>query len=405
MDKSGTSGAPLPVTAETRVMPGAGARGRIDSLDALRGIVMILMALDHVRDLWHRGAMSFSPTDLTKTTAVLFFTRWVTHFCMPTFMFTAGISAFLWLHLGRHAKSELAQFLLKRGVWFILLELTVMQFSYDFNFSTKNAILLLVLWIFGLCMVLMSGLIWLPIRVLAAISLAAILLHNLLDRVALPVWLFLHQPGVFQFAGRTVLVSYPLIPWLAVMAAGFCFGTLLLSKPERRRNIMLRLGVTLAVAFAALRAINIYGDPAPRTTGILSFLNCTKYPASLDYLLMTLGPALITLSFLDRLSFSRRNPLIVFGRVPFFYFVIHFFLIHALLVVTCWIHYGNAALSFMFNPVPSFGGPANLFPHDFGFRLRTVYLVWLLVLALLYPLCWWFSGVKSRYKYAWLKYL
>lgn len=379
---------------------------RIDALDALRGIVMILMALDHVRDEFHRGAMSFSPTDLTKTTPVLFFTRWVTHFCMPTFMFTAGVGAFLWWHQRGRTRRELARFLLTRGIWFIFLELTYMQFCYNFNFSSQNMILLLVLWIFGLCMILMSALIWLPVRVLTALSLSVIALHNLLDRMpAPPVWLFLHQPGVFQLAGRTVLVSYPIIPWLAVMAAGFCFAPALLLGPKRSQNLTLCIGVASTLAFLLLRTMNVYGDPAPRTAGLLSFLNCTKYPASLEYLLMTLGPALIALAILQTLTLSPRNPLVVFGRVPLFYFLLHFFLIHASLLLMSWFRYGNAVFAFIFHPVPTLGGPAALFPPNFGYRLRAVYLVWLLLLVLLYPLCRWFSQLKSKHNYWWLKYL
>jgi uncharacterized membrane protein len=262
-----------------------------------------------------------------------------------------------------------------------------------------------VLWIFGLCMILMSALIWLPSRILVALSVIVIALHNCLDRFSMPVWLFLHQPGVFQFADRTVLVSYPLLPWVAVMGAGFCFGHVLLLEPHRRRRFMLRAGVGLTIAFLIMRTLNVYGDPSPRVAGILSFLNCTKYPASLDYLLMTLGPTLIAFSFLDRLSFNPRNPLVVFGRVPFLYFVLHLFVIHAALVLLCWVRYGNAVFGFIFHPVPSFGGPQNLFPPDFGYRLRAVYLVWIVVLALLYPLCLWFSEFKASHKQWWLRYL
>ncbi len=378
---------------------------RIDALDALRGIVMILMALDHVRDFFHRGAMSFSPTDLTKTTPIIFFTRWVTHFCLPTFMFTAGAGAFLWWHYGKRTKNQLGQFLITRGLWFIVLELTVMQFSYNFNFSAQNRILLLVLWIFGLCMIFMSALIWLPPRILAAVSVAVIVLHNLLDRIPIPVWLFLHQLGVFRFAGRAWLVPYPLLPWAMVMTAGFSFGHVLLLEPRRRRTITLGTGLGLTIAFFILRFLNVYGDPSPRADGILSFLNCTKNPPSLEYLLMTLGPALITLSVLDRLTFHFRNPLIVFGRVPFVYFVTHFFVIHTALVLMSWIRYGNAAFAFVFHPTPSLGGPAALFPSGFGYRLHTVYGVWIVILALLYPLCVWFSGFKARRSYWWLRYL
>ena len=378
---------------------------RLQSLDALRGTVMILMALDHVRDFFHRGAMLFSPTDLSRTTIPIFWTRWITHFCMPVFVFTAGIGAFLWWNRNQRDKSTLALFLFTRGIWFVLLELTVMQFSYNFDLSRNNTVLLLVLWIFGICMIIMSGLIWLRLSVLAALSVAAIVLHNCLDRVSIPVWLFLHRSGVFRLAGTTVLVSYPILPWLAVMAAGFCFGQAFLLDPAHRRKTIFRLGVMVTSTFFVLRALNGYGDPSPRVPGLLSFFNCTKYPASLDFLLMTLGPALMVFSMLDRLRFGAHNLPVVFGRVPFFYFVSHLFLIHACLVVFSWARYGNATFGFIFHPVPSMGGPEHLFPPDFGFRLRTVYLVWIAVVAMLYPLCLWFSRFKATHRHWWLKYL
>lgn len=391
--------------AVTRPRQSATRAERIRSLDALRGAVMIIMALDHVRDFFHRGAMSFSATDLSRTTPAIFWTRWITHFCMPVFMFTAGMSAFLWLRRNDNNKGALARFLLTRGMWFVFLEITVMQFSYDFDVSRRNTVLLLVLWIFGLCMIIMSGLIWLRLSALAVLSVAVIVFHNCLDPISMPVWLFLHRVGVFQVAGISVLVTYPIIPWVAVVAAGFCFGRVLLLDPRQRRKVMFRLGVGLTVAFVALRVWNGYGDPAPRVAGVLSFFNCTKYPASLDFLLMTLGPALIVFSLLDRLRFGASNPLVVFGRVPFFYFVLHMFLIHAVLVVFCLLRYGGAAFGFIFHPVPSFGGPAALFPHDFGFRLRTVYLVWIAVVAMLYRVCLWFSRYKATHTQWWLKYL
>ena len=212
---------------------------------------------NHTPRFAHRGAMSFSPTNLAKTTAAIFLTRWITHFCMPVFIFTAGVSAFLWWRHSGRSKSELVRFLLTRGLWFIFLELTVMQLAYNFNSSSKNLILLLVLWIFGLCMIAMCALVYLPLRVLAAVSLATIALHNCFDRSPLPVWLFLHQPGVFEIAGRRVLASYPLIPWLAVMAIGFCFGQILLFGADRRHTLMLRTGSLRIAAFlSCVRSIS-----------------------------------------------------------------------------------------------------------------------------------------------------
>jgi uncharacterized membrane protein len=389
---------------------------RLSSIDALRGAVMIIMALDHVRDFFHLGAMSFSPTDLSQTTAALFFTRWITHFCLPVFMFAAGMGAFLFGQ--RVTRRQLSRFLWTRGLWFIVLELTVMQLAYNFNFSLRSLILLLVLWIFGICIIAMAALIHLPVRWLAALSVAVMVLHNSLDRInparfgsfAL-VWNLLHQPGVVPVAGEMVLVSYTLLPWVAVMAAGFCFGQIFLLESAARRRITFRTGFLLTVAFVVIRTVNLYGDPAPWTHQksavftVLSFLNCTKYPGSLDFLLMTLGPALLLLAYLDRRRFNSANPLIVFGRVPMFYFVLHFYLIHILAVLAAWLRYGRPAASFIFNPLPSMGGPRQLFPPDFGYGPAVVYRVWLLTVVLLYPLCRWFAQVKATRRDWWLSYL
>ncbi|MGZ7074252.1 MAG: DUF1624 domain-containing protein, partial [Candidatus Angelobacter sp.] len=209
---------------------------RLLSIDALRGTVMVIMALDHIRDFFHVGAMSFSPTDLSRTTAVLFFTRWITHFCLPVFMFAAGMGVFLF---GRsHTKGELSRFLWTRGLWFIVLELTVMQLAYNFNFALRYLVLLLILWIFGICMIAMAALIHRPIRWLAVLGVAVMVLHNCLDGIRAAqfgsgawVWNLLHQPGVLSVAGKMVLVSYTFVPWIAVMAAGFCFGKVFQLEP------------------------------------------------------------------------------------------------------------------------------------------------------------------------------
>jgi uncharacterized membrane protein len=389
---------------------------RLWSIDALRGAVMIIMALDHVRDFFHAGAISFSPTDLTRTTPVLFFTRWITHFCLPVFMFAAGMGAFLFGQ--RTTKVRLSRFLWTRGLWFIVLELTVMQLAYNFNFSLRFLILLLILWIFGICMIAMAALIYLPVRWLAVLSVAVMILHNCLDGIGAAqfgagarIWNLLHQPGVFPVAGKMVLVTYTFVPWIAVMAAGFCFAQVFLLEPLARRRTILRLGLALTIAFVVIRAVNVYGDPVPwahQKSGVftvLSFLNCTKYPGSLDFLLMTLGPALLILAWFDRWTFKPANPLIVFGRVPMFYFILHFYLIHVLAVLAAWLRYGSSAAQFVFNPLPSMGGPGQLFPPDFGYSLWVVYGVWILILILLYPLCRWFAKVKATQRDWWLSYL
>jgi uncharacterized membrane protein len=397
---------------------GAKPSVRIGSVDALRGAVMILMALDHVRDFFHRGAMTFSPTDLAKTTAVLFFTRWITHFCLPIFMFTAGAGAFLWWKQRGHTRGELARFLWTRGIWFVLLELTVMQLAYNFDFSSRNLVLLLILWIFGLCMIALAALVYIPVRWLAVFGIAVVAGHNGLDRFRAGdfgsgawAWMLLHQPGILKLGSRMALVTYTVLPWIGVMALGFCFGEVLLRPPEERRRAIRRIGLALIAAFFILRAINRYGDPAPWSAQnsavftVLSFLNCVKYPASLDFLLMTMGPALLVLAWLDRRLLSPKHPLMVFGRTPLFYFVLHFYLIHALAVLAAWVRYGAKAFVFVFHPLPSMGGPAQLFPPQFGYELWVAYLVWLFVVVSLYPVCRWYASIKARRRDWWLSYI
>ena len=263
---------------------------------------MIVMALDHTREYFHSGAFSFEPDDLTRTTAALFFTRWITHICAPVFMFTAGLGAFFWLRGGRTV-SQLSQFLWKRGLWLVVLELTVLRFAMTFSL-TQGVVLLTILWALGWSMVALGFLVRLPIRILAVLSIAVIALHNLADPVrasqfgAAWIWNILHQPGVFRVGSVPVLAAYPLVPWIAVMALGFCFGPAVTLDPSERRRWMVRIGLGMTFAFLVIRGINIYGDPnrwsaqIPGMT-VLSFLKCTKYPPSLDFLLMTLGPALL----------------------------------------------------------------------------------------------------------------
>jgi uncharacterized membrane protein len=378
---------------------------------------MILMALDHVRDFIHRGAMTSSPTDLATTTPVLFFTRWITHVCAPTFMLTAGLGAFLWWKRGK-TRRELSTFLVTRGLWLMVLELTVMRLAYNFNLSPAYPFFLLVLWVLGSCMIGLGVMVWLPIPVLAGVSLATIGFHNLLDRVdaaglgsAGPVWHLLHQPGGFTFMGATFIVGYPLVPWIAVMALGFCLGPFFQMERPVRQRYLIWLGTAAVFGFAALRALNRYGDPVPwatQSTSIftaLSFLNTTKYPPSLEFLLMTLGPSLLALAWFDRRSLEPSNPLVVFGRVPLFYFVLHFYVAHLAAVLLAGLRYGAGALTFAFQPLPSMGGPPELFPQRFGYELWVAYLVWASVVLALYPLCRRFAEVKARRQDWWLSYL
>jgi uncharacterized membrane protein len=395
----------------------AGPSRRVESIDALRGAVMVIMALDHVRDFVHRGAMSSSPTDLATTTPVLFLTRWITHLCAPAFMLTAGLGAYLWWRRG-HTRRELSIFLLSRGLWLIVLELTVMRLAYNFTLSGQYPLLLIVLWALGGCMVALAALVWLPLPALAVVSIVTIASHNLLDGVdparfgaAAGLWNILHQPGLVPGLGVPTIVAYPLVPWIAVMALGFCLGPVYLLEPGRRQRLLIRLGAAATIGFVLLRALDRYGDPAPwvaqPTTAytILSFLNTTKYPPSLAFLLMTLGPVLLALAWLDRHPPRPSHPLVVFGRVPLFYFVLHFYAAHLAAVVLAIMSYGRDALRFVFHPVPSMGGPSALFPPGFGYDLGVVYLVWALIVLALYPLCRWFAGVKARRRNWWTGYL
>jgi uncharacterized membrane protein len=390
---------------------------RLASIDALRGLVMVIMALDHVRDFIHRGAMTASPTDLATTTPALFFTRWITHLCAPTFMLTAGLGAYFWARRGR-TRGQLSRFLLTRGLWLMLLEVTLMRVAYNFDLAGSYPLLLVVLWVLGSCMVGLALLVWLPRPLLAGLSLVTIALHDTLDGVqagslgaAAPVWHLLHQPGAFPLGGMTVFVAYPLVPWIAVMALGFCAGPILELDPAGRRRRLVTLGLAAIAAFLVIRALNGYGDPVPWAvqpsavyTG-LSFLNTTKYPPSLDFLLMTLGPALLLLAWFDRPGAPPPRPLVVFGRVPLFYFVLHFYAAHAAAVLLAFTRYGGATLDFAFHPVPSMGGPATLYPPAFGYDLWVAYLVWGAIVLALYPVCRWFAAVKSRRRDWWLGYL
>jgi uncharacterized membrane protein len=387
---------------------------RLQSIDLLRGAVMIIMALDHIRDFVHSGAGHFRPEDLANTTAALFFTRWITHFCAPVFMFTAGLGAFLRGQRGR-GKSEISRFLLTRGLWLMLLEVTFVRFSFYFRFDS-GPVLLIILWALGGSMVALAGLVYLPMGVLAGVSIAMIALHDLLDGVQAAqfggfawAWRLLHQPGPFSAGGLVFVAGYPLIPWVGVMAAGYCLGPVLLLEEDRRRSLLIRLGIALTLAFIVLRGLNGYGDPAPWSRQasplftVLSFLNCAKYPPSLDFLLMTLGPAIAALGWLDRVRVGRRNPVLVFGRTPLFYFLLHFPLIHAIAILLAVIRYGSAG--FVFNAPPSMGAPMGLYPPDYGYGLWVCYAVWLAVTLLLYPVCAWFAEFKQRRRDWWLGYL
>jgi len=390
---------------------------RIQSVDALRGLIMIIMALDHVRDYISSAAFAFEPTDLSRTTAALFFTRWITHFCAPVFAFSAGIGAFFYQQNGR-TKSELSRFLITRGLWLVLLEVTVVRFLWLFQIRLEGSlVLLLVFWMLGLCMIFLAALAHLPPRILAPLSVIVVVGHNLLDginparfgRFAL-LWDAFHQPGGFPFHGAFVVFAYPLVPWIFVMAAGYCFGNVVQWAAPLRRKFMISVGTACAILFVLLRALNHYGDASSWSHQksalftFLSFLNTTKYPPSLLFLLMTLGPALIALAHLEKFEFSVKNPLIVFGRVPFFFFLFHIGLAHILYIAINAIHYGWHP--YLLLAPPTFGSPLGLFPPGFGYSLPAVYAVWLTVILVSYPLCRWYADLKQRRRDLWwLSYL
>jgi uncharacterized membrane protein len=379
-------------------------KGRLTSIDALRGLIMILMTLDHVRDFTHRGAMPFSPTDLNRTSPILFFTRWITHFCAPVFVFTAGMGAFFWWQHGR-TRTQLSRFLLVRGPWLILLEVSVMRFAYFFHMAGGYPVLLLVLWVIGLAMVSLAALVWLPAPVLAGVSISAMALHNAFDFVkgGAP-GIVLHRPGVISLGGLSFHVGYPLIPWVFVMAAGFCFA-------RSFRRLSAPIGCVATAGFFALRALNIYGDPvrwsAQKSAAFtaLSFLNTVKYPPSLLFLLMTLGPALLVLAWFERLHLAPSNPLVIFGRVPLFYFIGHFLMAHSIAVFLTFARYGARAWTFAFRPFPSMLGPGLTSPSDFGWPLWVTYAVWIAVVLILFPVYHWYAKLKATHRWDWLSYL
>src|SRR5262245_36472741 len=307
------------------------SRARLASVDALRGMVMVIMALDHTRDFVHSGAMLFSPEDLARTTPILFLTRWVTHICAPTFVFLAGVGAYLRLQRDG-SKDRLSRFLWTRGLWLVFIEVTVMRLSMNFTFDPRYPIFLLTLTALGVSMIALAFLIYLPMRALAARGLTIVLLHNTLDGIGAarfgafaPVWNVLHQPGLFTLAGQPIIISYSVLPWIGVMVCGFCFGQVLALEPDRRRRVLVATGLAFVALFVLLRFANVYGDPSPWSQQrspiftLLSFLRTTKYPPSLVFLLMALGPSLLLLAYFDARQPQARNPLVVIGRVPFFY--------------------------------------------------------------------------------------
>jgi uncharacterized membrane protein len=381
-------------------------RARLESVDVVRGVIMIIMALDHTRDFFGQPG---SPTNLATTSIALFFTRWITHFCAPVFFLLTGTGAFL--SLRKRTKRELSRFLFTRGLWLIFLELVIfrclaVQFNFDYHITIIN-----VLWALGWAMIVLCVLVYLPASVVTAFGIVMIATHNLLDSInsSNPLWSILHSPNViFSIPNHTVFVAYPLIPWVGVTAAGYGLGQIYAWTPARRQTFLLRLGIGVTAAFVVLRAINIYGDPSPRTTQhsaaftVLSFLNTTKYPPSLLFLLMTLGPALLFLRAVDAHTPRILRPALIIGKVPMFYFLLHFAFIHLLAVIICYTRYGH--IHWMFES-PDIGNFPITPPPGWGLTLPFVYLIWAFVVIALYPLCRRYAALKQRSNNPWLSYL
>ena len=383
------------------------ARPRLDAVDVTRGIIMIVMALDHTRDYF--GIPGQNPTDMGTTTLALFLTRWITHFCAPTFFLLTGTGAFL--SLRKKSPAQLSGFLFTRGLWLIFFEAIIMRcFAYQFNVDFRVT-MLLVLWALGWSMITLAVLVRFPTIVATVFGIAMILSHNLLDGVASanPIMTVLHQPGfLLNSPTHTVFVSYPLVPWIGVTALGYALGQIYNWSTEARRTFLLRSGIAVIVAFVVLRLLNVYGDPnrwaaqARPVMTLVSFLNTTKYPPSLLFLLMTLGPVMLLLRAFERGVPAVLKPALVFGRVPMFYYVFHFFLIHLLAVIVCYAQNGSAHWMFESPDLANYPFTA---PPNWGFTLPIVYAVWITVVLVSYPLCRWFAALKQRRRDAWLSYL
>jgi uncharacterized membrane protein len=397
------------------------ARPRLDSLDLWRGAIIVLMALDHTRDFFE--GFGFPPENLARTTPALFFARWITHFCAPGFFFLAGAGAYLWSTRGKSHR-ELSSFLIKRGLWLALLEITVIDFGWTFRISPIFS----VIWVLGWSMVLLGLVTWLPAKWVGWLGVTICLLHNLLDRIDGKafgnfdwLWTLLHQPGVIAFhnSPRIVLAPYPLIPWFGVMAAGYGFGVLMQRPGEQRRRLFLVIGSVMTVAFIVLRFTGIYGNASVNATimpdaggpfhsqatfamSVVAFFDVSKYPPSLLFLLMTLGPSLMALAWFDRYNerpagkFARA--VIVYGRVPLFFYVVHIYVLHVLAIIVAMIArqpYGWLLHGGILAPADS----------GYGHSLLFCYGMWLLVVAILYYPCAWYGNIKRRSRSRWFSYL
>lgn len=386
---------------------------RIQSIDILRGLVMLIMAIDHVRDFFHITASTDDPTNLATTTPQLFFTRWITHFCAPAFVFLSGTSAFLVSR--RKTKKETSAFLIKRGLWLVLIEITVITLGITFN-PLFNVIIWQVIWAIGWSMVILGLLLRASFKLVVIIGFILVFGHNLFDYVALPQQgagyvlmsiFFNARFSVFQIAPlRFIFDLYAILPWTGLMLLGYAFGIVYKEiNAIKRRKTILTLGFAVTIFFVVLRFINMYGDPAHWSVQknslytLLSFLNTTKYPPSLCYASMTLGPALIILALTETVQNKFSNILSMYGRVPFFYYVVHFYLIHIICVIL-FFETGHTS-----KDIVDINTPFLFRPQHFGFNLPVVYAIWLIVIIILYKPCKWFDNYRRTHKQWWLSYL
>jgi uncharacterized membrane protein len=386
------------------------SKQRIESIDILRGIVMVIMALDHSRDFFHATAWTDDPLNLATTTPQLFFTRWITHFCAPIFVFLSGTSIFL--QSQRKNPEELFKFLITRGLWLIFMELTLVALGTTFNFYF-HLIVLQVIWSIGISMIILAFLQKMGYRTILIIGLLIVLGHNLLD---IPEsapgfkanfwWDLLHHAGNYPLSNeRSIWIFYPFVPWLGLMLLGYCFGTFFTTKylPPHRKRLFIKIGLGLILFFIILRAINIYGDPYPWAVQdttlktFLSFITIHKYPPSLLYMSITIGSAILALAFLESVSNKFTGMMRTFGRVAFFYYLIHWYVLHTLVLIYFLTNgHQQEMADELNNSIPM----TYVVPDD-GLGLPVVYAIWISVVLALYPLCRWYDHYKTSHPEKW----